>query len=105
MSFELIIRLSDIKEGLCVIGWIGLFSIFIVAVIGDAFKTRIVPILFGLFFLILLLTGIIMPGTEKYLASKMAKENPPKTAEEALEIIKKSQIDYHHLRAEQYQKK
>jgi hypothetical protein len=105
MSFELIIRLSDIKEGLCVIGLIGLFTTFtvaLIALIGDAIKIRIVSILFGIFFLILILTGMIMPNTEQYLAIKLAEENTPKTAEEALEIIKKSKIEYHHIRAEQY---
>ena len=73
-------------------------------ILHDCFRVRIFPIIWGILFMVLFLTGIRLPTTEQYLAMKMAKENPPKTAEQTLEIIKKARMDYHHLRAEQYKK-
>ena len=48
--------------------------------------------------------GVLVPTTDQYLATCLYNENPPKTAEQTLEIIKKARMDYHHLRAEQYKK-
>ena len=99
MSFELIIRLTDIKVLLILLG--GGASAMCGIMMFEGHKLAIIPLFLAA---ICVVIGLIMPTTEQYLSLQMAKENPPKTAEETLEIIKKSQIDYHHLRAEQYQK-
>ncbi len=99
MSMEIIVRLSEIKGVLCFVGAVGLMILSFVT-IEEYFRNYIVPTILGIILVLTSLVGLVIPTTEQYLALQMAKENPPKTAEETLEIIKKSQIDYHHLRAE-----
>ncbi len=100
MSFELIMRLTEIKVILILLGSVA----FALCGIGmsEGHRWAIIPLFLALIGVVI---GLIMPNTEQYLSLQIAKENPPKTAEETLEIIKKSQIDYHHLRAEQYKGK